>query len=122
MTTFRRLTLTVCVLVFTCKCLLTVAFTVGTAPLMAATTLNHHTTSLNVLPSSSSLLESSTTSQLHAAATIDPTAALSNLLAGFLGSPAILAIPIVAALGVASLIAFLIYAYAQPAVDNDDDM
>lgn len=52
---------------------------------------------------------------------MDPTAALSNILGNFLGSPAVLLIPIVAALGVASLIAFLIVAYAQPAVDDDDD-
>jgi hypothetical protein len=58
---------------------------------------------------------------LQAAATVDPTAALSNILGSFLGSPAILAIPIVAALGVASLIAFLIYAYAQPAADDDEE-
>lgn len=67
------------------------------------------------------LLDSASSSQLQAAATVDPTAALSNILGNFLGSPAVLLIPIVAALGVASLIAFLIVAYAQPAVDDDDD-
>ncbi len=66
-----------------------------------------------------SLLESTTNWQA-AAATVDPTAALSNVLGNFLGSPAILAIPIVAALGVATLFAYLIFAYAQPAANDDD--
>lgn len=69
------------------------------------------------------MLESmDSSSQLQAAGTVDPTAVLSNVLSGFLGSPAILAIPILAALGVASLIAFLIVSYAEPAADNDEDM
>lgn len=52
--------------------------------------------------------------------TVDPTALLSNALIEFMNSPAILAIPILAALGVASLIAFLIAAYAQPAADDEE--
>ena len=52
-------------------------------------------------------------------ATVDPTTFLQDLLGGVLGTPLILAIPIVAALGVASLIAFLIVAYATPAESED---
>lgn len=52
--------------------------------------------------------------------TIDPTAVLSNSLGNFLDSPAILAVPIVTALGLASLIAWLIVAYAEPQVQDDD--
>ena len=78
-------------------------------------------TSLSALSTTStSFFETASSSQVHAAATVDPTAALSNALGSFMGSPAILAIPIVAALGVATLIAFLIYSYAQPAVEDDE--
>eukprot|EP00980_Cylindrotheca_fusiformis_P013902 scaffold3618_cov129-Cylindrotheca_fusiformis.AAC.2 len=55
-----------------------------------------------------------------AAGTLDPTTFLSDLFAGLLGTPAILAVPIVAALGVASLIAFLIVSYANPQVEDDE--
>jgi len=98
--------------------LLVSAFTV-TNPSVTTTTGCSSLSCLNALPPTSTLFESST-SQLQAAATVDPAAALSNILGNFLNSPAILAIPILAALGVASLIAFLIYAYAQPAVDDDE--
>jgi hypothetical protein len=54
------------------------------------------------------------------AATLDPTTVLSDLLGGLLGTPAILLIPIVAALGVASLIAFFIVSYANPEVEDDE--
>ena len=61
------------------------------------------------------------TSNLVAAATLDPTTFLSDLLGGFINSNLILAVPIVAALGLASLVAFLIVAYANPAEPNDDE-
>lgn len=124
MTTLRHLILAACLLLLTSSSLLTLAFTVGTSAAHV---------SLSAAPSSSiiradalsatpaSLLLESASSHLQAAATVDPTAALSNILGNFLASPAILAIPIVAALGVASLLAFLIYAYAQPAAADDDD-
>eukprot|EP00584_Thalassiosira_punctigera_P004829 CAMPEP_0172526486 /NCGR_PEP_ID=MMETSP1067-20121228/1402_1 /TAXON_ID=265564 ORGANISM="Thalassiosira punctigera, Strain Tpunct2005C2" /NCGR_SAMPLE_ID=MMETSP1067 /ASSEMBLY_ACC=CAM_ASM_000444 /LENGTH=117 /DNA_ID=CAMNT_0013310017 /DNA_START=102 /DNA_END=455 /DNA_ORIENTATION=- len=60
-----------------------------------------------------------TSSSLHSLATLDPTTILSNTLGGLLGSSAILAVPIVAALSVAALIAFFIVSYANPA-DEDD--
>ena len=65
------------------------------------------------LPSFSSSIDIS-------AATLDPTTVLSDLFAGLIGSPAILLIPIVAALGVAGLIAFLIISYANPQVEDDE--
>lgn len=89
------------------------------------------TTSIGPSTSSSSLqaapldlfLEttSSSSSNLVAAATLDPTTFLSDLLGGFINSNLILAVPIVAALGLASLVAFLIVAYANPAEPNAED-
>ena len=79
-------------------------------------------TTITTLSTSSTAVASSIPSssiQLAAAATIDPTTFLQDVLGGVLGTPLILAIPIVAALGVASLIAFLIVAYANPAESED---
>jgi hypothetical protein len=53
------------------------------------------------------------------AATLDPTSVLSDIFSGILGTPLILAVPILAALGVAGLIAFFIISYASPEVDDD---
>jgi hypothetical protein len=69
-----------------------------------------------VVASSSSSFPSFTT----AASTLDPTTFLSDVFGAVLGTPLILAIPIVAALGVATLIAYLIVAYASPAEEQDD--
>jgi hypothetical protein len=54
------------------------------------------------------------------ASTLDPTTILSDLLGGLLGTPAILLVPIVAALGLVSLIAFGIVSYASPVVEDDE--
>lgn len=54
------------------------------------------------------------------AITLDPTTVFSDLLAGLIGTPAILLVPILAALGVASLIAWLIVSYANPEVEDDE--
>lgn len=67
----------------------------------------------------SSSLSSSSSIDISAL-TLDPTTVLSDLVAGLIGSPAILLIPIVAALGVAGLIAFLIVSYASPQVEDDE--
>jgi len=56
---------------------------------------------------------------LLSASTLDPTTVLQDLFSGVLGTPIILAVPIVAALAVASLIAYLIVAYASPAESED---
>lgn len=51
---------------------------------------------------------------------IDPTAVLSQVLGNFLGSPAVLAIPIFAAFSVATVIAWFIVSYANP-TDPDEE-
>lgn len=53
------------------------------------------------------------------ASTVDPTSFLSDIFGSVLGTPLILAIPIVAALAVASLVVFLIVSYANPAESDD---
>lgn len=55
-----------------------------------------------------------------AATTLDPTTFLSDLLGGFINSNLILLVPIVAALALASLVAFAIVSYANP-VEPDED-
>lgn len=73
--------------------------------------------SLSMMEPSYDFVDASSTT--IAAATIDPTTALSQVLGGLLGSPAILLVPILAAFGVASAIAFFIVSYANPA-DPDE--
>lgn len=58
-------------------------------------------------------------SSLVSLATLDPTTILSDVLGGLIGGPAILLVPIIAALTIAGVIAFLIVSYANPA-DEDD--
>lgn len=54
------------------------------------------------------------------AATLDPTTVLSDVLGVFIGTPIILLVPILAALGVAGLLAYGIVAYANPEVEDDE--
>ena len=54
------------------------------------------------------------------AATVDPTSLLSSVLGGLLGSPAILLIPVLAAVAVATAVAAFIVWSANPA-DEDED-
>jgi hypothetical protein len=72
-------------------------------------------------PTMDSWTAASSTTLLAAAdaATLDPTTFLTNILSGVLNTPLILAVPIVAALSVAGLMAFLIISYASPEVDED---
>ena len=85
------------------------------------------TSSLNMDPTgfSSLLLENtstaatSSTTNTIAAATLDPTTALSQALSGLLNTPIILAVPILAAVSVATILAWLIVSYANPA-DPDE--
>ena len=74
-----------------------------------------------LMPSTTSFFESSfeSSNNLISVATLDPTTVLSDALGGLLGSSAILAVPIVAALSVAGLIAFFIVSYANP--EDEDD-
>ena len=59
-------------------------------------------------------------STVISAATVDPTSFLSSVLGGLLGSPAILLVPILAAVGLATALAAGIVWYANPA-DEDED-
>lgn len=54
------------------------------------------------------------------ASTLDPTTVLSDVLGVFIGTPIILLVPILAALGVAGLLAYGIVAYANPEVEDDE--
>lgn len=74
-------------------------------------------TTPDILTHAHTATESSST--VLSVATLDPVTIFSNVLGGLIGGPAILAVPIVAALSVAALIAFLIISYANPA-DEDD--
>jgi len=76
---------------------------------------------MKLMPSTTSFFESSfeSSNNLISVATLDPTTVLSDALGGLLGSSAILAVPIVAALSVAGLIAFFIVSYANP--EDEDD-
>jgi len=65
-------------------------------------------------------LSSTWPSLTTSAITIDPATFLTDLLGAFISTPIILAVPIVAALGVATLLAYLIVSYANPAEPNDD--
>jgi hypothetical protein len=69
------------------------------------------------LTTSSFVTSSSTT--LLAVPTLDPTTLLSDIFGNVLGTPLILAIPVVAALLVATLIAYGIVSYASPAEDEE---
>ena len=76
---------------------------------------------MKLMPSTTNFFESSfeSSNNLISVATLDPTTVLSDALGGLLGSSAILAVPIVAALSVAGLIAFFIVSYANP--EDEDD-
>lgn len=88
----------------------------------------HHlkstTTSLNNIVDNnqfSILLDNATpfSSNTIAAATVDPTTALTQVLSGILNTPLILLVPILAAVLVASAVAWFIVSYANPA-DPDE--
>jgi hypothetical protein len=83
------------------------------APLASSIIVQQHAQQLLLLPSSSSSFH-------MAVSTVDPTTFLSDVLGSFINSPAILAIPIGAALLIAFLIAYLIQAYASPQVEDDE--
>eukprot|EP00527_Entomoneis_sp_CCMP2396_P006003 CAMPEP_0198139714 /NCGR_PEP_ID=MMETSP1443-20131203/2970_1 /TAXON_ID=186043 /ORGANISM="Entomoneis sp., Strain CCMP2396" /LENGTH=127 /DNA_ID=CAMNT_0043801917 /DNA_START=84 /DNA_END=467 /DNA_ORIENTATION=- len=56
-----------------------------------------------------------------AADTLDPTTMLSDLLGNLLFTPAILVIPIGAALAVAGVVVFFIVSYANPTEPNEEE-
>jgi len=79
-------------------------------------------TELFTTPTTDVLINNAATessSSLVSLATLDPTTILSDVLGGLIGGPAILLVPIIAALSIAGVIAFLIVSYANPA-DEDD--
>jgi hypothetical protein len=82
-------------------------------------TLSSSTTAASSTTSSTSLNAVSLDSDmLLSATTLDPTTFFQNFLSLFLNTPIILAVPIVAALGVAGTLVFFIVSYASPAEDN----
>jgi hypothetical protein len=74
--------------------------------------MSHAWTDVASAPSSSSSVAIS-------AGTLDPTTVLQDALAGVLGTPVILLVPVVAALLVAGLIVAFIVGYASPAEPDD---
>lgn len=96
----------------------TMAFAPSSAITSSRTSFKPATLEMNMMPTTTDALLSSSNS--IAAATVDPTTALSQVLGGLIGSPAILAVPILAAFSVATVIAWFIVSYANPA-DPDDD-
>ena len=79
-------------------------------------------TELFTTPTTDVLINNAATessSSLVSLATLDPTTILSDVLGGLISGPAILLVPIIAALSIAGVIAFLIVSYANPA-DEDD--
>jgi hypothetical protein len=77
------------------------------------------TTTASISISSSTSTSHNTVLISAAANTFDPSTFFSDVFGNVIGTPIILAIPIVAALGVATLIAYLIVAYANPASDDE---
>ena len=90
------------------------------ATLSAATTTTTMTKTVTVAPMMMPEASATSSSMNVAVDTVDPTNFLTDVLGGVLGTPLILAIPIVAALGVAGLVVFLIVSYANPAEDDDE--
>ncbi len=92
------------------------AFAPSSSIKSSASSSLHFSSSMDVM--SEPIMSSS--SNTVAALTVDPTTAFNQVLGGLIGGPAILAVPILAAVGVATFVAWAIVAYANPA-DPDDD-
>ena len=101
-----------------CQAFQIVSSLVSSSPLFTAQAATSFDFLLQDIPNSLGVAPLVASSFTLAASAVDPTAFLSDLLGGLLGTPAILAIPIVAALLVASAIAFFIVSYANPAEDE----
>jgi hypothetical protein len=74
---------------------------------------------ISTSPSLSFIHDFPATSNTISAVTLDPATAFTQVLGGIINSPVVLLVPILAAVGVASIIAWLIVAYANPA-DPDE--
>ncbi|KAL7435349.1 hypothetical protein ACHAXH_005044 [Discostella pseudostelligera] len=109
------------------------AFVVPPSTVSSTSSLHHIVSPLQALPVDLITLAESTTASISSSivpsaasssdmlvslATLDPTTLLSDVLGGLLGSSAILAVPIIAALTIVAVIAALIVGYANPA-DED---
>jgi hypothetical protein len=98
--------------------LFSLAFLVGAAAFVTPKpSLTHRSTSAFTTPSELSPPSSTALS----AATIDPTTILTDIFGAFLNTPLILAVPIFAALAVASLLAYGVVSYANPVEPDEDD-
>lgn len=75
---------------------------------------------LNQSPLSSSPSIFSTSSVELSTATLDPTTILSDIFSTIIGTPLILFVPIIVALGVAGILVFGIVSYANPEVEDDE--
>lgn len=75
---------------------------------------------LNQSPLSSSPSIFSTSSVELSTATLDPTTILSDIFGTIIGTPLILFVPIIVALGVAGILVFGIVSYANPEVEDDE--
>jgi len=71
-------------------------------------------------PLTAAMSSASSSSMDLSAATLDPTTFLSDVLGLFIGTPIILLVPILAALGVAGVLVWGIVAYANPEVEDDE--
>jgi hypothetical protein len=92
-----------------------------TASSRTSTMKNTNTLSISTTtPSSTSLnaFSGGESDMLLSATTLDPTTFFQNVLGLFLNTPIILAVPIVAALGIAGTLVWAIVAYASPAEEN----
>jgi len=109
------------------------AFVVPPLTVSSTSSFHHVVSPLQALPVDLITLADSTTASISSSivpsaasssdmlvslATLDPTTLLSDVLGGLLGSSAILAVPIIAALTIVAVIAALIVGYANPA-DED---
>lgn len=74
---------------------------------------------LDVPTQSSIFVDGAAPTNIIAATTVDPTTALTQVLSGVINTPVILLVPILAAITVASAIAWFIVSYANPA-DPDE--
>ena len=88
---------------------------VADADISSMSSPNALVSSLMEIPSSAS-----SSSIDLSAGTLDPTTVLSDVLGAFIGTPIILLVPILAALGVAAVLAWGIVSYANPEVEDDE--
>jgi|ERR1712071_46911 len=86
------------------------------------TTTTNLNLNLNSIPTTIEAVSSfEQNSLILSAEPIDPAAALGQVLAGLVGSPAILIVPIFAGISVASVMAFFIASYANPTDPDAED-